>query len=215
MLPQWLQWLAAMEEEMRCITELGTWELVLKPADMNIIGCKWVYKVKRDQKGNVSRYKARLVAQGFTQVPGVDYIDTFASVAKFSTLCVLLALAASYNWEIHQMDMKNMYLNGKLTETIFMKQPPSFVDAEKPKHVCQLLHGLYGLQQSGHVWYQTLANAFKALGFDICAIDHAVFVSCKPEVKVIVAMSTNNLLMISECLKRLEVVKRGLKSTSR
>jgi hypothetical protein len=82
-LPQWPQWLAAMEE-MHRINELGTWELVLKPADMNIVGCKWVYKVKRDQKGDVSRYKARLVAQGFTQVPGVDYVNTFACNASLS-----------------------------------------------------------------------------------------------------------------------------------
>ena len=135
-LPQWPQWLEAMEEEMRRIVELGTWDLVPKPADTNIVGCKWVYKVKCDQRGEVSRYKARLVAQGFTQVPGVDYIDTFAPVAKFSTLRVLLAIAASHDWEIHQMDVKNAYLNGKLTETIYIKQPPNFVDMTKPTHVC-------------------------------------------------------------------------------
>ena len=209
-LPQWPQWLAAMEEEMRRIDELGTWELVLMPAEGNVVGCKWVYKVKRDQKGEVSRYKARLVAQGFTQVPGVDYVDTFAPVAKFSTLRILLALAASYDWEIHQMDVKNAYLNGKLTETIYMKQPPNFVDPEKPKHVCRLARGLYGLRQSGRVWYQTLARAFKDLGFDVCAVDHAVFVLREPGGKVIVAALTDDLLMISEHLKRLETVKRGL-----
>ena len=184
--------------------------MVLKPTNTNIVGCKWVYKVKRDNKGEVSRYKARLVAQGFTQVPGVDYIDTFAPVAKFSTLRVLLALAATYDWEIHQMDVKNAYLNGKLTETIFMKQPPNFIDAEKPSHVCRLARGLYGLRQSGRVWYQTLANAFKALDFDVCAVDHAVFVSRDVDGRVIVAASTDDLLMISESMERLEKVKRGL-----
>ena len=209
-LPQWPQWLAAMQEEIRRIAELRTWVLVPKPEAVNVVGCKWVYKVKRDQKGEVSRYKARLVAQGFTQVPGVDYVDTFAPVAKFSTLRVLLALAASYDWEIHQMDVKNAYLNGKLTETIYMRQPPDFIDEEHPKYVCRLARGLYGLRQSGRVWYQTLANAFKDLGFDVCAVDHAVFVSRKVEGKVIVAASTDDLLMISEFLDRLEAVKRGL-----
>ena len=108
-LPQWLQWQAAMEEEMHCIKELGTWDLVLKPADTNIVSCKWVYKLKRNQKGEVSRYKARLVAQGFTRVPGVDYVDMFAPVAKFSTLCVLLTLAASHNciseWKTHRNNL--------------------------------------------------------------------------------------------------------------
>ena len=184
--------------------------MVLKPTNTNIVGCKWVYKVKRDNKGEVSRYKARLVAQGFTQVPRVDYIDTFAPVAKFSTLRVLLTLAATYNWEIHQMDVKNAYLNEKLTETIFMKQPLNFIDAEKPLHVCRLMCSLYGLRQSGRMWYQTLTNTFKALNFDVCAVDHAVFVSCDVDGRVIVAASTNDLLMISESMEWLEKVKRGL-----
>ena len=209
-LPQWPQWQAAMEEEMCHIKELGTWDLVLKPTDTNIVGCKWVYKLKRDQKGEVSRYKARLVAQGFTQVPGVDYIDTFAPVAKFLTLHVLLTLAASHDWEIHQMDVKNAYLNGKLTETIYMKQPLNFVNPENPTHVCRLACGLYGLQQSGCVWYQTLVRAFKTLSFNVCAVDHAVFMSHKPVGKVIVATSTDDLLMISEHLGRLKEVKQGL-----
>lgn len=146
---------------MRRIKELGTWDLVLRPADSNIVGCKWV------------------------QVPGVDYVDTFAPVAKFSTLRTLLALAASHD------------------ETIYMKQPPNFIDAEKPTHVCRLARGLYGLRQSGRVWYQTLASAFKDLGFDVCAVDHAVFVSRGADGKVIVAASTDDLLMISERMERL------------
>jgi hypothetical protein len=209
-LPKWPQWQAAMEEEMRRIKELGTWVLVPKPAEVNVVGCKWVYKLKRDAKGNITRYKARLVAQGFTQVPGVDYVDTFAPVAKFSTLRVLLALAAHNDWEVHQMDVKNAYLNGTLTETIFMRQPPGFIDAGNPKHVCRLVRGLYGLRQSGRVWYQMLTHAFKDLRFAVCAVDHTVFVSQGVEAKVIVGASTDDLLMISESLDRLERVKRGL-----
>ena len=199
-----------MEEEMCHIKELGMWELVPRPTEGNIVRCKWVYKLKRDEKGQDSRYKARLVAQGFTQVPGVDYVDTFAPVAKFSTLCILLALAASHDWEIHQMDVKNAYLNGKLTETVYMKQPPNFIDSAKPAHICRLAHSLYGLWQSRRIWYQTLASAFKVLGFKVCAVDHAIFVSHNVKGKVIVAASTDDLLMISDHLKKIEVVKRGL-----
>ena len=209
-LPQWPQWLAAMEEEMCHIKELGTWELVLRPAEGNVVRCKWVYKLKRDEKGQVSRYKARLVAQGFTQVPRVDYVDTFTPVVKFLTLRVLLALAASHDWEIHQMDVKNAYLNGKLTETIYMKQPPNFIDSAKPVHVCQLVHSLYGLRQSGCIWYQTLASTFKLLSFEVCAVDHTVFVLHDVEGKVIIAASTDDLLMISDHLKKIEAVKGGL-----
>jgi hypothetical protein len=175
-LPQWPKWQATMEEEMCCIKELSTWTLVPKPTDANVVGCKWVYKLKRDAKGDITRYKARLVALGFTQVPRVDYVDMFAPVVKFSTLCVLLTLVTHYNWEVHQMDVKNAYLNGTLTETIFMRQPPGFVDASNPKYICRLACGLYGLQQSGCVCYQTLMHAFKDLGFGVCAVDHAVFI---------------------------------------
>ena len=106
--------------------------------------------------------------------------------------------------------MKNTYLNGKLTGTIYMKQPPNFVDSAKSAHVCRLAHGLYGLWQSGHIWYQTLASTFKVLGFEVCTVDHAIFVSHDVEGKVIVAALTDNLLMISNHLKKIEVVKRGL-----
>ena len=211
-LPQWPQWEAAMQEEMSRIEQLGTWVLVPRPEGVNIVRCKWVYKIKRDEKGNVSRYKARLVAQGFTQVPGVDYVDTFAPVAKFSTLRVLLALAAQLDLEIHQMDVKNAYLNGTLTETIYMRQPPGFIDPEQPKHVCRLARGLYGLRQSGRVWYQTLTNAFKDLGFTVCAVDHAVFISRNESGRVVVAASTDDLLIISDSLDRVNETKRGLET---
>jgi hypothetical protein len=208
--PQWPEWEAAMKEEMSRIQQLGTWELVPKPEGVNIIGCKWVYKVKRDQNGDVSRYKARLVAQGFTQVPGVNYIDTFAPVAKFSMLRILLALAAQEDLEVHQMDMKNAYLNGKLTETIYMRQPPGFINANHPKHMCRLVCSLYGLRQSGRVWYQTLTNAFKDLGFAVCMVDHAVFISHGKEGKVIVRASMDDLLIISNSINRVNETKRRL-----
>jgi hypothetical protein len=127
-----------MEEEMSCIKELGMWVLVPKPEGTNTVGCKWVYKLKHNAKGEIARFKVRLIAQGFTQVPGADYVDTFAPVVKFLTLCVLLTLATHYNWEIHQMDMKNAYLNGMLAKTIYM----CFIDLQSLKHICQLAHSL-------------------------------------------------------------------------
>ena len=106
----------------------GTWELVDVPAGANIVGSKWVFCAKKDAAGNVVCYKARLVAQGFSKVPGVNYFDTFAPVACLASIRAILVMAAVNDYEIHQIDIKGAYLNGKLTskETIFMKQPPGY-----------------------------------------------------------------------------------------
>ena len=96
------------------MNKAGTWKLEAAPAGANIVGSKWVFQVKKDAQGSVARYKARLVAQGFSQVTGVDYFDTFAPVAKLASICAALAIAAANNMEIHQINIKGAYLNGKL-----------------------------------------------------------------------------------------------------
>jgi hypothetical protein len=108
----WVHWEMAIQEEPETLRAAGTWELVVAPEGSNIVGSKWVFRAKKDAAGRVVRYKARLVAQGFSQVPGVDYFDTFAPVARL----------ASENLETGQIDIKGAYLNGELTadENIFM-----------------------------------------------------------------------------------------------
>jgi len=120
----WELWKKAIEEELTMLKNTSTWELVDPPSGANIIGSKWVFKAKKDAAGNVVHYKAHLVAQGFSQVPGVDYFDTFAPVAKLVSICAVLAIAAACNIEIHQIDIKGAFLNGKLTdnECIYMWQ---------------------------------------------------------------------------------------------
>ena len=138
----------------------GTWELVDVPAGANIVGSKWVFCAKKDAAGNVVCYKARLVAQGFSKVPGVDYFDTFAPVACLASIRAILVMAAVNDYEIHQIDIKGAYLNGKLTskETIFMKQPPGYAATGLETKVCHLLKTLYGLKQSRQCWYQFLVQ---------------------------------------------------------
>jgi hypothetical protein len=113
--PDWPLWEAAIQEELSVLGTQGTWELIDPPAGANIVGSKWVFKAKKDSAGNVVRYKARLVAQGFSQVPGVDYFDVYAPVAKLASIRTVLAKAAELDWEIHQVDIKGAYLNGELT----------------------------------------------------------------------------------------------------
>ena len=116
----------------------GTWELVDPPSKINIVGSKWIFKAKKDAVGNVVCYKACLVTQGFSQIPGIDYFDTFAPVAKLAFICVVLAVATAWNMEIHQIDIKGAYLNRKLTnnEQIYMRQPLSFGSLSHPHKVC-------------------------------------------------------------------------------
>ena len=105
--------------------------------------------MKRDAHGAIARYKARLVAQGFTQTHGIDYNDTFAPVAKFASTRVVLTLAAIHDWEVHQVDVKNAYLNATLTEDVYMAQPPGFARAGELESVCKLHKALYSLKQGG------------------------------------------------------------------
>lgn len=170
------EWQAAMQAEMESILSVGTYELVPPPRDRKPIGSKWVYRVKRDSSGEISRYKARLVAQGFSQKPGIDFTETFAPVAKTDSIRLLLAFAAANNYEIHQVDVKSAFLNGKLEETIYMRQPKGFVAKGKEDWVWQLCQTLYGLRQSGRVWYQKLRDALLELGFKPSAADPCVFI---------------------------------------
>ena len=113
--PDWTLWETAIHKELDTLHKAGTWELAKAPPGANIVGSKWVFRAKKDAAGNVVHYKARLVTQGFSQVPGVDYFDTFAPVAKLALIQSVLAIAAAENLELHQIDIKGAYLNGELT----------------------------------------------------------------------------------------------------
>lgn len=159
------QWIKAMQEEMASLEDNQTWELLELPHDRQAIGCKWIYKMKRGEDGSIRRFKARLVAQGYSQKFGEDYDQVFAPVVKHSTFRVLLALAARRNMEVYHMDAKTAFLNGTIDEVIFMKQPPGFVAVDKSKLVCRLKKSLYGLKQSARSWNQTLHATFLSSGF--------------------------------------------------
>ncbi|KAL0458662.1 UNVERIFIED_CONTAM: Retrovirus-related Pol polyprotein from transposon RE1 [Sesamum latifolium] len=160
-----------MEEELAALERNQTWELVPKLNDVKPISCKWVYKIKRRTDGSIERHKARLVARGFSQQYGLDYDETFSPVAKLTTVRVLLALAASKNWNLWQMDVKNAFLHGELDREIYMNQPTGFLNSDHPEYVYKLRKALYGLKQAPRAWYGKIAEFFTHGGYLMTSAD--------------------------------------------
>ena len=136
-----------MHEELNNFTRNQVWELVERPKDHNVIGIKWVFRNKHDQDWIVVRNKARLVAQGYTQVEGLDFGETYAPVARLKAIRILLAYACAHNIKLYQMDVKSAFLNVYINELVYVEQPPSFEDEKKPNHVYKLRKTLYGLNK--------------------------------------------------------------------
>ena len=126
-----------MEEEIKALNDNQTWDLVPRPNKVKPISCRWVYKVKTRPDGSVERYKARLVARGFSQQYGLDYEETFSPVAKITTVRVLLALAACKSWKLWQMDVKNAFLHDEFDKDIYIEQPRGFESKIHPEYVCK------------------------------------------------------------------------------
>ncbi|PRQ51221.1 putative RNA-directed DNA polymerase [Rosa chinensis] len=170
------EWDIAMNEEIDALKKQATWELVPFPEGKNIVGSKWVYRIKKNPDGSVSRFKARLVAQGYSQEKGLDYDETFSPVVRHSTVRIILSLAAMNNWELRQLDVKNAFLHGDLKEEVYMHQPLGFVDSVHPNYVCLLRKYLYGLKQAPRAWNEKFTNFLPALGFKFSHSDPSLFV---------------------------------------
>uniref|UniRef100_A0A2N9ERL8 Integrase catalytic domain-containing protein n=1 Tax=Fagus sylvatica TaxID=28930 RepID=A0A2N9ERL8_FAGSY len=166
-------WRKAMEEEMHALELNHTWDLIPKPAGTSIVGCRWVFTIKQNPDGTVDRLKARLVAKGFTQTYGLDYTETFSPVAKLNSIRIIISLAANLDWPLHQLDVKNAFLHGDLTETIYMTQPPGF--ESKGECVCHLKKSIYGLKQSPRAWFDKFSKAVVSHGMTRSQADHSVF----------------------------------------
>ncbi|GKB95341.1 retrovirus-related pol polyprotein from transposon TNT 1-94, partial [Tanacetum coccineum] len=149
-------WIVSMLEELNQFVANDIWELVPQPKNMTIIGTKWVFRNKLDEKGIVSRNRARLVAQGFNQQEGIDYDETYAPAARLESIRILLAYDCTLDFKLFQMDVKSAFLNGFINEEVYIVQPPGFIDFEKPDHVYKLKKALYGLKQVPKAWYDGL-----------------------------------------------------------
>jgi len=148
-----VDWVNAIHEELNNFIRNQVWELVERPKNHSVIETKWVYRDKQDQDGIVVTNKARLVAQGYTQVEGLDFEETYAPVTRLKAIRILLAYAYAHNIKLYQMDVKSAILNGYIDEKVYVEQPLSFEDDKKPDHVYKLKKALYGLKQAPRVWY--------------------------------------------------------------
>lgn len=188
-------WRYAMSLELTALLRHGTWQLAIPPKGCNIIGCKWVFRIKRLADGSIDRYKARLVAKGFNQTLGLDYEETFSPVVKPVTIRTVLSLVVMQGWSLRQLDVNNAFLHGSLIETVYMKQPPGFRDPEKPDHVCCLQKAIYGLKQAPRAWYSALKQALVAFGFFNTKSDSSLFVYNTGSILVYCLVYVDNLVV--------------------
>ncbi|GJX74229.1 putative ribonuclease H-like domain-containing protein [Tanacetum coccineum] len=152
------------------------WTLVDLPHGKRAIGTKWVYMNKLDERGIVIRNKSRLVAQGHTQEEGIDYDGVFAPVARIEAIRLFLAYASYKDFVVYQMDVKSVFLYGKIEEEVYVCRPPGFEDPEFPDKVYMVEKALYGLHQAPKAWYETLSTYLLDNGFQIRTIDKTLFI---------------------------------------
>ena len=145
------------------------------------MGCKWVFTIKYKSNGTIERYKAHLVAKGYTQSYGIDYQETFAPVAKINSIRVLLSLAPNNEWPLQQLDVKNVFLHGNLEEEVCMDAPLDFENYFSVGKVCKLKKSLYGLKQSLRAWFERFSRLIIQFGFKQRQGDHTLLKTSQKE----------------------------------
>ena len=177
-----------------------------------VIDCKWVFKVKYKADGTVDRHKARLVAKGFKQRYGLDYDDTFSPVVKPVTVRLVLSIVVSRGWCLRQLDVQNAFLHGVLEEEVYMKQPPGFVDPDKPFHICKLDKSLYGLKQAPRAWYSRLSSKLHTLGFVPSKYDTSLFIYNKSNTVIFVLIYVDDIIVTSSSNEAVTALLKDLQS---
>lgn len=170
-----VEWRHAINAEYAALIRNKTWHLAPANPKLNIIDCKWVFKLKQKSDGSIDRYKARLVAKGFKRY-GIDYDATFSPMVEPVTIRLILSVAISRGWSLRHLDVHNAFLHGELEEDVFMYQPPGYEDPQYPRHICKLDKALYGLKQAPCAWYSKFSTKLKELGFVSSKVDTSLFI---------------------------------------
>ncbi|RVW95334.1 Retrovirus-related Pol polyprotein from transposon TNT 1-94 [Vitis vinifera] len=203
-------WYNAMKDEMSSMKCNDVWDLVELPNGVKTIGCKWVFKTKKDSLGNIERYKARLVAKGFTQKEGIDYTETFSPVSKKDSLRIILALVAHFDLELQQMDVKTAFLNGELEEEVYMKQPEGFPSSDGEQLVCKLKKSIYGLKQASRQWYLKFHNIISSFGFVENVMDQCIYLKVSGSKVCFLVLYVDDILLATNDKGLLHEVKQFL-----
>ena len=204
------EWQKAMDREMESMYSNSVWSLVEAPKGVKPIGCKWIYKRKRGSDGKVETFKARLVAKGYTQKEGIDYEETFSPVAMLKSIRILLAVAASLDYEIWQMDVKTAFLNDNLNEDIYMQQPEGFKAKGKEHMVCKLQRSIYGLKQASRSWNIRFDQAITSFGFEKSPDEPCVYKRIQAQKIVFLVLYVDDILLIGNDKQVLSGVKDWL-----
>ncbi|GJQ93189.1 ribonuclease H-like domain, reverse transcriptase, RNA-dependent DNA polymerase [Tanacetum coccineum] len=205
------KWIEAIEIELDSINKNNTWTLTTLPTNHKAIGLKWVFKTKRDAKGEIIKYKARLVAKGYVQEQGIDFDEVFAPVARIETVRLILALAAYHEWQVHHLDVKSAFLHGELKEEVYVTQPEGFIQQGKSGKVYKLTKALYGLRQAPRAWNMKLDQTLKSLGFKKCNLEQAVYTKKSKTSTLIVGVYVDDLIITGTPRKEIDLFKSQMK----
>jgi hypothetical protein len=198
------KWEEAIKSELESLTSNNVWEVVEKK-NQKVIGTRWVFKIKKDSSGTISKFKARLVAKGYNQKYGIDYNETFAPVVKIQSLRVVLAIAANLSMEVHQIDIDTAFLNGILSEEVYIESPPG-CDICNKNQVCKLNRALYGLKQAPYEWNKTLVKFLCDFGLRQLKSDMCIFVNTN----LIIAVYVDDICIASKNIKHIIEFKEAI-----
>nr|GEZ11097.1 retrovirus-related Pol polyprotein from transposon TNT 1-94 [Tanacetum cinerariifolium] len=171
-----LVWIDSMQEEILQFKRLDVWVLVSAPDNISPLTLKWLFKNKYDEEQTVIRNKSRLVMRGYRQEEGIDFKESFASVARMEAIRIFLAYVAHKSFTVFQMDVKTAFLHGTLKEDVYVCQPEGFINADHPSHVYNIKKALYGLKQAPRAWYDELSKFLLQNHFFKGTIDPTLFI---------------------------------------
>jgi hypothetical protein len=167
----------------------------------------------KKSKGEVERYKARLVARGYSQTYGIDYDETFAPVANMNTVRILVSCATNFGWPLHQLDVKNTFLHGDLQEEVYMELPPGFGTSETTGKVCKLRKSIYGLKHSPRAWFDRFRKAICSMGYSQCNGDHTLFYRHSKQCITILAIYVDDIIITGDDVEEIGRLRGKLSKT--
>lgn len=188
-------WKLAMDEEYQSIIKNDMWDIVPRPKGKYVVSSKWLFKIKHNVDGSIEKYKARFVARGFSQKEGIDYEETFAPVARYTSIRTIIVIAAARGWKLHQMDVKIAFLNGVIEEEVYIEQPEGYEIQDRLTHVCRLKKALYGLKQAPRAWYERIDKYLLSLGFCKNDADSNIYFKVANDEMLILVLYVDDLFL--------------------